>query len=326
MKFNILKFVFLILLCLTLYLGYTIIYPKERATEKPHKLPKLYVDGKYLRRNDTKEAIILKGVSTLSFAYYEPNNELMEVLEIVKDWGINLLGIYIDPFNMKNRSNKLDYTINWAENNGIYVLLTPIDRDNSYLESANQYAAYMGHLAKKYRNKNNVIYGLAAEPNMAWNDWRNYADITIEAISKESPDVIIAMTGINFGREINFNDIPTYKNIIYDFHEYPARNEKELTDKTIENNLKFSWNNYYKNFPIIIGEFGGVWEKDFGSEGDLVFIQKVIDEVNKNRLSYTAYTIDPEMGLTLIDRKTKLVTNKGKLIKNDLTKYPPTNF
>lgn len=316
----------LVLLASISYSGYRISRSPKPVRTKVYNLPRLYVDGRYVLRKDTGEKVILKGVSTLSFAYYTPDDQLMAVLDGLKDWGINLIGVYIDPYKLEDNTIKLNYLINWAEKYGLYVYLSPVDRDNDYVDQMDTYPSIMGNLAKKYRNKNNLIFGLGTEPTLSWNEWRGYAVKVAEAIIKANPDAVIVMTGVNFGRQINFEDKLPYKNIIYDFHEYPASNEENLLRILKEKDFTFLWEPFSKQYPIIVGEFGGVWKADFGGNGDLAFIQKTLDNINKEGLSYLAYTADSEEGLSLIDWQTNKPTRKGMLIKKDLGLYPPTDF
>lgn len=318
--------VIFILFVSAVYLAFRIDSPKRPVVAKTDRLPKLYVNGRYIKRADTNEPVILKGVTTMAFAYYTPDNNMMEILDIAKGWGINLLGLYIDPSNMGDRANKLTYVIDWAEKNNIYVHLIPVDKDNDFIDQIDKYPQFMGKLAEKYRKRNNIIYGLAAEPNLEWSKWRNYAGLVADAIIKSKPDAVIVMTGVYFSREIDFKDKLPYKNVIYDFHEYPASRKEPLAEILEKKKYKFLWEPEHENYPVIVGEFGGVWLTDFGSDEDLEFIQKVIDNVNKNGLSYMAYTVDQEGELGLIDNRYKTLTRKGELIKKDLADHPPTDF
>lgn len=329
------KFLFtsvILLFILTLFLGFQIFSIKNEP--KIHSLPALYVDGNAIKRSDNHNKVQLKGVSTLAFCYKNyPINQLFGMLEKIKLWNINLLGIFVNYYGLENKTKDLDQVVNWAEKNNVYIYLMPrIHEENNKLIEINQYPLLMNQLAHKYSKKTNIIYGLWAEPSIEWSEWLKLADEIMKEIIKEKSDALILMTGNEYARSININNKPTYTNIIYDFHSYPVANINELQLLLKNNNINFFWKDTYKQNPILIGEFGGVWESGFGSQEDLSYIQKVLNEVNKNKLNYSAYTIDryndvyDELGLELINWSTLLPTKKGELIKNDLLSYPPTDF
>lgn len=305
---------------------------KSRVFFQTNKLPQLYIDKNLIKRSDNKTSIQLKGVSTMAFVYYNYDiNQLIGVLNEVKLWKINLIGIFINPDNLIGQENKLDKVINWAEKNYIYVYLMPAvnihDKTKSEMEQVDDFPKMMEILASKYADKKNIIYGLWAEPRyVIWPQWKFMAQNILDRIIMNNPDAVILITGIQFGRyfDTKDNDLNT-KNIIYDFHDYPAPNKKEL-EPLLKYKADFLWSSFVDKYPVLIGEFGGVYLTDFSSQEDLQYISQVLAGVNKSHLSYTAYTIDQEGGLGLINWQTDLPTIKGKLIKKDLEDFPPTNF
>lgn len=296
------------------------------------QITQLFVDKKYIKRLDTKSVVQLKGVSTMTFVY---NNykieELITVLNKVKSWKINLLGIFINPKNLKGREEELDQVIKWAKDNHIYVYLMPAvnihDKTISELDQVKDFPEMMDKLASRYLKEKNIIYGLWAEPrNVIWPQWKLMAQKIANKIIDKNPEALILLTGVQFGRFFDKDDnIFSFKNIVYDFHDYPAANKKEL-EPILKYKEDFLWTSLMNKYPVLIGEFGGTYLEDFSSNEDIEYIKKVLADVNKNNLNYTAYTLDEEGGLGLIDWKTGLPTTKGKIIKDDLQNYPPTDF
>ncbi|MFA5770296.1 MAG: cellulase family glycosylhydrolase [Patescibacteria group bacterium] len=321
----------ILLFILIIVLGF-LINKKGANISQPKilSLPELYVEGNTIKRSDSDMIVQLKGVSTMAFAYddYQLNQEFIKILDYLKLWKINLLGLYVDPLIIKNNLTKLDFVIEWAEKNHIYVFLTPRASDYRNLsDQLKQFPSMMNQLTKKYAQKNNILYGFFTEPNMTWVEWYKLADSIAKEIIKEKPNALMLMTGINHSRYIDFNQNLPYKNLVYDYHDYPAAGIDSLQSVLKKNDLNFLWDNAIGKYPVLVSEFGGVWESGFSSQEDLTYIQKVLDNINKNSLNYTAYTIDGDNGgLELIDWNTGLPTKKGELIKNDLLKYPPTDF
>lgn len=304
---------------------------------KSDHLPPLYVEGGLIKRGDTNVPVQLKGVSSKLFVY-EYGGEgnqfivelLMEALDVAAKWNINMVGLFINPDNIALHEEKLDAVIDWAERNNIYVYLMPCvniaDKDKTTMAQVKEFPDMMGRLAKKYYLKTNVIYGFWAEPTgVSWEELVELVNETAGRILAENEDAVMLLTGINFSRVIELNANFPYRNLIYDFHDYPAASPEKVAS-ALAGQKDFSWAKFIGKRPILIGEFGGVWETGFSSQEDLNYMKKVIDNVNKNGLHYSAYTIDREEGLGLINWYTGQPTEKGKIIKDDLATHPPTDF
>lgn len=293
--------------------------------------PQLYVDGPYLRRKDTGESVQLKGVTTMAFVYYDyETTELLYKLGKVKEWGINLLGLFLNYDKVKNKYDQLDEVINWAEKNGIYVYLMPaVNKYNTNPRLSTQISLFplmMKELANKYVNRTNILYGLWAEPRLVfWDEWIDKANNTAQGIREVNPNSVILVTGLQFGRYFYIDQKPfTFKNIIYDYHDYPFADSEDARKHNGINPDGILWDKMIGRVPILIGEFGGVYQGNFGSDEDINYIKLILNNINENRLHYTAYTLDDEGTLGLIDWKTGKPTRKGKIIHEDLIKYSPT--
>lgn len=298
---------------------------------KSPKAPQLYVEGPYLKRQDTKKIVQLKGVTTMAFVYYEYQTpELIKKLDTVKKWKINLLGLYLNYDNLKNKYDQLDIVINWAEKNGIYIYLMPaINKyNNNPLLSAqiNYFPQMMKNLALKYVNKTHILYGLWAEPRLVfWEEWVDKSTSIATGIREVNPNSVILVSGVDFGRYFYIDQKPfPFDNIIYDYHDYPFPDSKDAQKNNGINPDGILWEKMIGKYPIMVGEFGGVYQDNFGSNSDINYISFILDKINKNQLSYTAYTIDDEGELGLVEWKTGKLTKKGKVIHDDLSRFPPT--
>jgi len=308
----------------------------ENILFEKNNLPALYVDKNIIKRRDNGEQVQLKGVSSMAFAHIDGYHfdSFWNILAQVRLWKINLLGLFINPEALADKEEILEEIINWAEENYIYVYLSPVfSFDSDSISQVDTFLSMQSKLAKKYAKKNNLIFGLWAEPNaIEWEQWKKIAKKEARAILKEKPDALIAMTGVEYSRKFgDITDFPS-NNIIFDFHDYPCANASSLADFLSKENTDFLWDKEKQNRPVLVGEFGGVWESDFGSNEDLNYMKKVLDEINKNKLSYLAYSIDSHLasknliGLDLINWSTGETTKKGELIKHDLEANPATDF
>lgn len=307
---------------------------KRPPAPPPYLLPPppLYVEGHMLKRSDTHTPVVLKGVTTMAFVSYRyTEKELLDVLERVKSWNINTLGLFINPDTLQGQEDLLDRVIDWAEEKRIYVYLMPAIQirniQKSEAQQVKMFPSLIDTLASRYAHRSHILFGLWAEPrSIIWPQWEVLARDMEQRITRVNPQAVILFTGVQFGR---FFDVSrpalTSRNILYDFHDYPAADEDEL-QPLLEHRADFLWTSLVGSSPVFVGEFGGVYKEDFGSIGDLMYIQQVLDEVNRHGLHYTAYTIDEEGELGLIDWKTGKPTAKGKYIQKDLALHPPTQF
>jgi len=304
-------------------------FPQKKVAKSG--LPKLAVNKNRIIRQDNKKPVKLKGVTSMAFVYYHYRFEdVVGILNEMKKWKINLLGLFINPDNFTDQQKTLDEIINWSLNNQVYVYLMPAvnihDPEKPVMKQVGDFAEMMEKLSGKYKNHDHILYGLWAEPrHIIWHQWKTIAKDIADRIYFHNPEAVILLTGVQFGRIINDDYHFKNKNIIYDYHDYPSANQKELIP-ILNNKTDFFWSTSYKDYPVLIGEWGGVYEKDFSCQEDLEYIAKVIKNANKLSLNYSAYTIDEEEGLGLIDWKTLRPTAKGEIIKNDLMENPGTQF
>jgi hypothetical protein len=305
---------------------------KQISSKIKPQLPSLYISKNTIRRFDTKEIIQLKGVTTMTFTYDNLSTEaLIFRLEKAKTWGINLLGIFINPFQIQNRWQELDKIIEWAKNNKIYIYLMPAlnihDKNHSLSNQINLLDEVSEIFGIRYTKYSHILYGFWAEPRgIPWIAWISVMNSSVKKLRKNNDKAIVLVTGIQFGRLFSTKESLPFTNAIFDIHDYPWANKEEAISLKMKNPYGILWNNIYDDYPVLIGEFGGVYREDFGSDEDLSYIQFILNEVNSKKLNYSAYTIDSEGELGLMNWETNIPTNKGRLILDDLKKFPPTNF
>lgn len=328
-----------------------------KGKASPPKTPPLRIEGSVVKRSDTGEPVRFKGVTSDAFRW--PINAtqdggitskrtggnvpdyvdgLKDRLETAKSWGTNMVGLNLEPEMVAKHEKQLDEVIKWSADNGMYVYLMPVMNSHKGAAKDKKYDALMSKLAAKYKNLPNVLYGVGTEPTgIEWNEWNKRASEIATGIRQQAPNSILIMSepqGTRGYPEHDKNPFP-FQNVIYDMHPYFAKDKDDLRIGNRPRDLKIN-PNLKKNHPIMIGEFGGTYARDFGSDEDIALVKEMLDDViEPNNMSYTAYAIDPKVNsnyqpdrntfeqLGLID-KTGKPTRKGQLIIDNLKKKPPT--
>jgi hypothetical protein len=159
--------------------------------KEPYQLlPELYVENPLIKRADTGETLVFKGISIFltdggrgSESIY---NYVKWVIERSERLGIktNLVRLSFHSENLDNPTSLDDFNraVDWLALKGIYVILTPHNdqrapdgsyspfpipqaRDNYYLPNEHD-KQIMVDLAARLKNRSNVIYGI----------WNEFAD------------------------------------------------------------------------------------------------------------------------------------------------------
>lgn len=288
---------------------------KQEKKQSPGNL-NLHINGNNFI-NEKNEQIQLKGISTMAFVRYEYNmEELISIFKIFKKDNINLITLYISPDKVYKNKVKLDYIIEWAKNNSIYIFLVPT-LDGYYVEKRiDDLMKSSLYLVEKNKKNNNIFYGLWAEPrNVTCQQWKKYYQQFVGKAVKINKKVMIGISGLDYGRTLSCGKDFGYKNIFFTFTDYPSADIEGLAGLEKTNS---QWEENSEKYPVIINEFGGVYSSGFGSNEDLSYFKRVLEKANKKKLSYVAYTIDEEGGLSLIDWKTKKLTKKGEIFVKSL--------
>ncbi|MBM3283581.1 glycoside hydrolase family 5 protein [Candidatus Gottesmanbacteria bacterium] len=294
-------------------------------------LPALYVDGPYIRRTDTGEAVLLKGPSSISFSIEreKPFSKISEVLKLqFLDWKINLLRITFDAVAIMDQSQyqDLDSLVAYAEKRGIYLILDPVQINSTTIDLPDErIITAMQFLAERYSTKTNLMYGLwGSLGGVKWDEWLPWARKIAAAIREKNPTAIILLSGTQWGRDFrDFKD---------KMGEFPFQNfvlavrDQQWPDLDI----RPWWNQFIGKLPIIVVEFGAGVDKNCekGSRCDFGYIIETLRIVNKDdqgtksETPFLHYTFHPMEDL----EKNGVLTDWGEIISSDLRNYPPTEF
>ena len=308
------------------------------------QLPRLYIDGPYVKRSDTRLPVWLKGVNVEEFRQRNPHTftDLFYVqgLGIIlgQKWGINLLRIAIDPETVAATLTDVDLLINFASENGMYVILAPFAsavnpaRDEEHLPVPDDLvAAAMGYLAGKFKDKTNVLYGIWNEPHpdsipsinydQQWQVWMNAAIKTAQSIRDKNPNAILVVPGGNkWARDLTYYQAHPFPfdKVIYDVHDYYAYPGYQYR--------RDMWTWAIGRYPLLIGEFGG----DPTNPSDpksISYMKETLAIVNQNPglVHYAMYALTND-GVWGIFTHNWARMPKGNVLFEELGRYPPTRF
>ncbi len=279
----------------------------------------------------------LQGV-TSDYFRYEFNNEYpakysglpaeFERLETLKKAGaeINLVILYLaDLKKTKIHIKELDQYIEYARKNNLYVALAPagigfretnpnrvaIVNDTWWqtVEDGDLFAMW-SLLAERYGQMPHTLFYLNAEPNVHYELWLEL-EMKLAALVREKSQNTIILSTPYYSK---YRSLPILEGqVIYSTGGYVRerdgqRREREALEIIGSPELR-------QSYPVLVAEFGGNYNGDFGSETDLQSLKEILAEIKKEKLSFSVYRLSassPSDGLALFDIHNNL-TEKGEI-------------
>ena len=336
----------LIFLCLILFIAFAAVFSrlKKPSTSPVNQEPtkagaqsfEIAIKGSHIYSGSSKE-LEFKGVTSDYFRFNDGRNVTKSVsgleadLATTRSWGVNAVQLYVskDLAGGENATSSaytsdLQSVIDWCKENGMWVIINPVTetpwvngkavRTTAALADRNIMPVFLAELAKRYGQNKNVLFGLEAEPKYI----DKFSQITtrIEAIRAFSEKPII-MPVDNFSGTINLLselDKSKLENIILDIHVYATASKKtSLGDFFSKGLAKYTTNNPYIKYPLILGEFGGFWKEDYSSPEDLNYLTQIGEFADRNNIGFFAYSLD-KRELSLFDDNGGL-TPRGEAFK-----------
>lgn len=227
------------------------------------RLPALRVKGTKLVTTSGK-TVRLKGVSTHGLSWYPEYVNQKAFTDMKKKWHVNTvrLAMYTAEYNgyctggKANRTaleKKVQAGIDYATKAGMYVIVDwHILSDGNPRKYEKQSIQFFRKIAKKNRNKTNVIYEICNEPNgnVSWKTIRTYAKKMIKVIRAYDKDAVILVGTPTWSQDVDAaakSPIKGYKNIMYSLHFYAGTHGSWLRQKA-QNALD-------KGLPLFVSEF-----------------------------------------------------------------------
>jgi hypothetical protein len=243
-----------------LYLGYKKLSPQLdlylydlSAQQTIYPISTLHTqDTKIL--NDKNEPIRLRGVNLISTNWGDKYNDWnpKAIEHAAKNWHINVIRTRI--YEHEYVENPAKFFLNLetqildpARKNGLYVIIHPWFGENDSLPDNEGIKMWLS-IANRYKNDPHIIYDLLAEPRDTTFDtvFNTYTSL-IPKIRSISPNSLIMVTGLDWGRDINaYLDSPLpYTNLVYRVNPY---------NKTAE--FPGLFGKIAEKYPVFFGEFG----------------------------------------------------------------------
>ena len=257
----------------------------------------LKVCGKQLC-NQFGKPIQLRGMSTHGIQWFGWGDCLTEssLDALSNDWEADILRISLyvqeggyetDPVGFTNQVTRL---INEATERGMYALvdwhqLTPGD-PNANLDNAKR---FFTDIANTHKDKNNIIYDIANEPNgVRWDRIKTYGDQIIPVIRAIDNDAVVlvgthgyATFGVSGDGNLQdvLNNPLQFDNIMYTFHFYATSHREVYLNRLTA---------AADQLPIFVTEFGSQTSSGDG-ENDFAFTQRYIDFMQERKISWTSW-------------------------------------
>ena len=223
----------------------------------------LHVKGTKLV-NAKGKTVQLRGVSTHGLSWFPQYVNQKAFTYMKKNWKINVvrLAMYTaeyngyctgDAQNRKNLEKLIDNGVRYASNAGLYVIIDwHILSDGNPTTYQKQAVSFFKKMAKKYKNRSNVLYEICNEPNGGadWSTIRSYAARIIKTIRNYDKKAVILVGTPTWSQDVDAAAKNPLKgsNLMYTLHFYAGTHGQFLRDKA-QAALK-------AGLPLFVSEFG----------------------------------------------------------------------
>ncbi|MFC0626582.1 cellulase family glycosylhydrolase [Kribbella deserti] len=253
--------------------------------------------------NQYGKPIQLRGMSTHGIQWYANCIKTASLDALANDWKADILRIsmYISTSEDGYETNPRKFTdmmhnyIEEATKRGMYALvdwhqLNPGD-PNIYTEQAK---TFFTEIASRHKNKNNIIYDIANEPNnVSWAGIKNYAEQLIPVIRAQDSDGVIfvgthgwASLGVSDTRNETdiINNPIRATNFMYTFHFYAASHKDEYFA---------ALSRAADRIPLFVTEFG---TQEYTGDGpnDFTYSQKYLDFLASKKIGWTNWNFSDD--------------------------------
>lgn len=271
--------------------------------------------------NQNNQPVQLRGMSTHGIQWYSSCIKTASLDALAFDWKADILRIsmYVAKGEDGYETNPRKFTdmvhgyIEEATKRGMYALvdwhqLDPGD-PNIYTAKAKTFFA---EIAERHKNKNNIIYDIANEPNgVSWAKVKSYAEQVIPTIRAKDSDSVIfvgtnAWSSLGVSDERDESDVVNNQinatNIMYTFHFYAASHKQEYFDALSRASTKI---------PLFVTEFG---TQNYEGEGanDFVWSKKYLDFLKSKQIGWTNWNFSD-------DERSGAVFKEGTCAGNSFT-------
>lgn len=225
---------------------------------------KLHVEGSKIK-DENGDTVMLRGMSSHGLSWYPEYVNKANMKQMKTKWGCNVfrLAMYTAEYkgycvggaaNRRKLEALIDQAVKDAEALDMYIIIDwHILSDNNPHKYRTKSKTFFTKMAKKYKDKEHVIYEICNEPNgsTTWSQIKSYANAIIPAIRQYDQDAIIIVGTPTWSQDVDQalkSPIKKQKNIMYAFHFYAGTHKLDYRKKlkaAVEGGL-----------PVFVSEFG----------------------------------------------------------------------
>ncbi|MFD1829571.1 MULTISPECIES: glycoside hydrolase family 5 protein [Streptomyces] len=268
--------------------------------------------------NSRGKAVQLRGMSTHGTQWYAHCVTDGSLDALARDWGGDVLrvstyvqegGYETDPRRFTDLVHRI---VEEATERGLYVIvdwhmLSPGDPHHNLARAR----TFFTEVAGRHRDKPNVLYEIANEPNgVGWTRIRDYAEQIIPVVRAQDPDGVVLVgtrawssLGVSDGadeREI-VNAPVRASNIMYTFHFYAA-SHRDAYLRTLSRAAD--------RLPLFVTEFG---TQDYAGEGpnDFAMTQRYLDLMAEKKIGWVNWNFSDDHRSGAVFRPGTCAANTG---------------
>ncbi|CAL9525928.1 Endoglucanase E-5 [Actinosynnema sp. ALI-1.44] len=251
--------------------------------------------------NEHGKPIQLRGMSTHGIQWYSQCVKTQSLDALANDWKADVLRIsmYIQEGGYETNPRKFTDMVHGyieeATKRGMYALvdwhqLTPGDPNHN----TSRAKTFFKEIAARHRNKTNIIYDIANEPNgVSWSRVKSYAEQVIPVIRAEDPDSLVLVGthgwstfGLSDGRNPQevVNNKVNASNVMYTFHFYAASHGSEYLN---------TLSRVADQVPVFVTEFG-TQEASGDGGNNFTQAQKYLDLLSAKKISWVNWNFSDD--------------------------------
>lgn len=310
-----------------------------------HTLSRLSVQGNQFV-NEAGDTVVLRGYSTS-----DPDKLVKQgrwekaYFEEIRKWGANVVRFPIHPPEWRERGQEgylklLDQGIQWATENGLYVILDwhsignlrsqlfflPIYETN--LKETYEFWRLVG---KKYGDNPTVaFYELYNEPTTfdgqlglcTWSQWKAINEELITIVRANGGQGIPLVAGFNWAYDLTAacDDPVAADGIGYVSHPYPQKKPTPW-----EETWTADWGKIKAKYPVILTEIGFAYPEEKGAHVPVISDESYGEAITKycdeRDISYVVWVFDPQWSPSLFSDWKYTPTRQGHYFKEKLKGY-----
>jgi hypothetical protein len=287
------------------------------------ELPRLKIDGGRLVTDPGRHGVILRGANIMASEWdgsMEWERQAFPMLAGAWHGNVVVRGFAADPVNAQDATylSWLDEYVALGEANRVYVVFAfrsyAVNGAQPRMPGRRAQRA-LAFLARRYRDRTNVIYGLQVEPHdVGWRTLRPRFEAMVDAIdAAAAPHAPIVMVpGIAWSHDITPAIAAPVRrsNVVYSAHPYGAARDFESQFTRVR----------AAGLPMFVGEFGDAPELGM-SMSDVKALLRYTDE---RRIGWAAWIFDHKGPPTLLASRDGTPTIPyGRAVKAAMLTTPP---